>query len=625
MKKTLILLSGFLFYACSTDTETIKTKAEQLAALKQKQIMVAMWGWEPEIMAPNAVKFGYEVVNQPQNSDTVQHAIDIPIWADAGLDMLVRPDLFDVKDPFDEEQVQAGLEKLKKVIMFHEENNPNVVAYVIQWGMFGEGGFEWGYEFSDKAKEAFNEHMNTPGMELPEPPAHGVPGSMRYIKWNEFRAQSLANWRERFVNFAKQYTKKLVGTWSEVYPVDNYVLNMGDAPGADFFYYDLSFGDVTCNQRIAFGECHGEMEAYPSFEEWLKHQLPLMAKAAGEGVTPIAFQFPMRKDHGVVDNLGGRKQYTVEKIEEEYSLHLGPYIRKLIDATKDQTYNPEVALVYHSFQASALPGGPINENWNIAGNHSAMPLYYSTSKQIESSLHMMGVNMKAIPYEWLDDKDLSKYKIVIVPDPMYLTEEMRANLSKANKVLYAGEYLLAHRDTTTQSGNFQDEFKAETILPDNKILYLKNNHGKIEVNADATLMRGVDFGESIYPSDQMFKFENSDGTEVLASVNDVPVIFTRGEKSIHLANHAFNHAWNMEEDWLEKGMFTFLKNLMHESDVEVPIVSGPQARANLSYQYGSYGITGSIAWNTTGEDIVIKTTDGPKVTIPKYGWIKIDY
>ena len=90
--------------------QNIDSKEKQLKELKQKQILVPMWGWEPERMAANAPKYGFEVVNQPQNSDTLQHNKDIPIWVNAGLGMLVRPDLFSVRDPFDEEQIEIGFE-----------------------------------------------------------------------------------------------------------------------------------------------------------------------------------------------------------------------------------------------------------------------------------------------------------------------------------------------------------------------------------------------------------------------------------------------------------------------------------------------------------------------------------
>ena len=619
MKNIIIpCLLSLILTSNMAECQNVVSKEKLLKELKQKQILVPMWGWESETMAANAPKYGFEVVNQPQNSDTLQHNKDIPIWANAGLGMLVRPDLYSVRDPFDEEQIKNGFEVLRNVILFHERNNPTAVGYVIQWGMFGEGGFEWGYKFSEKAKIAFNKYMNTPGMDLPVKPAFGKPASMRYVKWIEFRTRTLTDFRARYLKFAKQFTKKLVGTWSEVYSVDNYVLNMGDAPGSDFVFYDLSFGDVTPYQNKAFGESHGEMETYSTFDAWLKHELPLMAKAAGEGVTPISFQFPMRKGYGEVQNLGAKKQYTVEHIEDEYSLKIGPYIKQLLDATANKNYPKEVALVYHSFQASALPGG---EN----GKSDVMSIYYGSSKQIESSLHMMGANLEVIPYEWLNNHDLKKYKLIIVPDPMYLTKEMRQNLSKANNVLYAGEYLMAQRNINSESGDYLTEFKAQTILKSKSLKYFLNQSGEIKVNTAEKLMKDVDFGNNIYPADQMFKFEKLPSSSiVLASINDNPIILQYDKKNIFITNRVFSQAWNANDSWLENNLYNFLRNLLIKCKAEVKVISSPQMRANKFYEYGTYGITGNIAWNNANNEVELILKNSKKIIIPANGWIRID-
>lgn len=259
------------------------------------------------------------------------------------------------------------------------------------------------------------------------------------------------------------------------------------------------------------------------------------------------------------------------------------------------------------------------------GNYSALPLYYSSTKQIESSLHQMGVAMEAIPYEWLEHHDLSQYKLVIVPDPMYLNDSMKANLKRASKVMYTGEYLMAHRDVDSEEGNYLDAFSAKATLKDNSVLYFKHPAGPIIVDKANPLMKGVDFGDHTYPADQMFRFDDIPvDTEVLAKINDLPILFKTDSNTIHLANRAFNQAWNLEDDWLEKGLFTFLKNLVEQSGAKIQIASGPQARANLSYEYGSYGVCGNIAWNKTGQDITIKLVDESTVTIPKFGWKKID-
>jgi len=615
----LFLSCIFFLSGCSSEVNSM-LRHKQLKELQKKQVMVAMWGWPPNEMAPAAKKYGYEVVNQPQGSDIAQHANDIPVWTASGLKMLVRPDLFMVADPFDDEQVKPGYAQLAKVISFHEENNPGAIGYVIQWGMFGEGGFAWGYKFSKKARKAFNEYMGTPGEPLPQAPIEGQPGSMRWVKWFEFRAKKLRQFRKDYLIFAKQFTDKLVGTWSEVYPTDNYVLNMGDAPGADFVFYDLSFGDVTCHQTMAFGECHGEMESFSTFEAWKDHELPLMAKAAGEGVVPIAFQFPMTCGDEV-KNIAGKKQFCIDKIEDEYSLKLGPYIRQLMDAVDGRTRKPQVALVYHSYAAAALPAGP---EPLFAGNNSVMHLYSKSAKQIEASMHQMGVDMRVIPYEWLEYHDLSQYKIVIVPDPMYLTQEMRTNLKTARRVLYSGEYLMAHRDQDSQSGSFLNEFKASANDTEfGKLNYIKNREGKVEVDAKHPLMKGVQFGEGQkYPADQMFAFEKLPaGSKVIAKVANVPMIITRKSgRAVHVANRAFLHAWHSKEGWVEEGMFTFLKNLLKDSGVNIRVKTPPLARGNAGPTYGSYGVSGYVAWNATGNELEIELTGGEKITIPKFGW-----
>ena len=257
MKKLFLLFTLLLVTACQATKPKIKTKAQQLKNLKSKQILVAMWGWKPEVLAPGATNHGFEIVIKPGGNVIEEHKKEIPIWAKSGLDMLVRPHLFTVKDPFDKQQIKQGYSELVKIIKFHEKNNPNVIGYVIMWGFLGEGGFLPDYKFSEKAKNAFNKYMKTPGEQLPNQSQKGLPGTLRWVKWLEFRSKTLSDFREDYINFAKQFTDKLVGTWSEFYAVDNYILNMGDAPGSDFFFYDLSFGDVTCNQKIALAESHG--------------------------------------------------------------------------------------------------------------------------------------------------------------------------------------------------------------------------------------------------------------------------------------------------------------------------------------------------------------------------------
>ena len=140
-------------------------------------------------------------------------------------------------------------------------------------------------------------------------------------------------------------------------------------------------------------------------------------------------------------------------------------------------------------------------------------------------------------------------------------------------------------------------------------------------------MTKVSFPENKdYPSDQMFIIEEMPGnSDVLATVNNLPVIFTIDKgKSVFVANRAFSHGWEMEDEWLENGMYMFLRNLLRSSHVNVPVISMPQVRANKSSKYGSYGISGNIAWNTTGIAITIEFDTGKKIVIPEYGWIEVN-
>lgn len=587
----------------------LPSRQEQLAELQTKQILVFMWGWSAEEMAPVAKEFGFQVVHAPSGSDIKGRAKEVETWSNYGFKMIARPSV-PVKDPFDPEDVAQGCEALKRIVA-HYDANPDIVGFCPYWGLYGEGGFPYDFVFTEKAREAFNKWMHTPEEPFPTEPADGQPGSMRWIKWNEFRSMTLREFRRAYVAAAKQVTGKLVGTWSEFYPIENYQLNMGEAPGADFLMYDLSFGDVTTDQTIAFAECHGDMQHKKTFQEWRDHELPLMAKAAGEGVIPIAFQFPMRRGHAT-DFLAKTTVFT-DRVEDEYSLRSGPDIRALIDAAKGGVREPDVALVYQSFAASALPGG------------GAFWFYQPSARFIENMLRQMGVDLRVIPYEHLESVDLKQFKLVIVPDPMYLNEAMRANLSKARRVLYSGEYLLAHRDSSTEKGDFNTGWSAVTRLPDLELRYSLAPEGPLTVSR-RWLTRGIQVDSRlIYPADQTVVFCPLPGdASVLLSVGGIPSIITRsGGRVVHVTNRFFNHAYKSDSEELEKIAFQFLKNLVLDCGVTVRVTSPSQARSKEGFPYGSYGLCGSIAWNATASDITIQLAGGQSVTIPRHGWTRI--
>ena len=582
---------------------------KQVKDLQTRQIFVPTHGWTPEEMARAAKRFGFQAVNAPIGNDIQTKAAEAKVWSDAGFKMIVRPAV-PVSDPFDFEDIKRGCEQLRVLIEYYDKN-PDVVGFSLCWGQYGEGGFPPGFSFSEKAKEAFNKAMGTPGEPLPDCPSDGIPGSLRWVEWHEFRSRILMEFRKQYVQSAKKATRKPVGTWSEFYPTENYNLNMGDAPGADFLMYDLSFGDATVDQTRAFGECHGDMQHYRTFEEWRNHELPLMAKAAGEGVVPIAFQFPMRRGHAEDTS---ENTVTIDNIEDEYALRIGPDIRKLIDAIPNCVRKPEVALVYNSFAATALPAG------------KAFAFYQQSARFIEGMLHQMGVDLKVIPYEHLESANLDAYRLVIVPEPMYLNEAMRANLKKARKVLYAGEYLLTHHDPSTAGGNFNTAWSGITRWENGTLRYNMAPVGQIKITKENPLMKEVVFAaDKIYPADQTVTFDPlPPDAEVLMWIGDTPAIITmKGGRVIHVTNRFFIHAYREDDDWLEKGAFTFLRNLVLSSGANVRVGNSALARVKEGFPYGSYGITGRIAWNTTGRELTLRLSNGRSITIPRFGWMRI--
>jgi len=210
---------------------------------------------------------------------------------------------------------------------------------------------------------------------------------------------------------------------------------------------------------------------------------------------------------------------------------------------------------------------------------------------------------------------------------MYLNTQMRKNLKSAKKVLFSGEFLLTHRDEKTQSGSYTNKFKAKTFDRElGEIIYFKNPENKIRVNKKNPLMKDVIFPKNKkYVADQTFAFRKTlEKSKVIAKIGKYPFVFTRENgKIIHVANRAFAFAWTEKTDWLEKQMFNFLKNVLKESDVNIRVTSPAQARSNLSYVFGSYGVSGNMAWNTTDKDIKIEMSNGKKVIIPKHGWTVI--
>ncbi len=589
-----------------------------LADLQQRTMLVATWGWPPEEMAPAARAAGYEVVNGPVGNNVNKLREEAKAWTGAGLALLGRVAV-PVVDPFDPEQVRKGCETMKEAVRFFD-GHPRAYGVVLSWGLYGEGGFPFDYRFSDTARRAFNRHLaRDPETPLPAPPKPGYPGSLRWVQWIEFRSATLRDFRETYVRAAKAATDKLVGTWSEFYPTENYMLNMGVAPGADFEFYDCSFGDYSVHPARTFAETHGDMQHFATYAAWRDHELPRAAHAVGLGVVPIGFQFPMRRGHAT--DFLRKTEVFIDHIEDEYALRFQTEIRKLIRAVQDRVRAPEVALVYQSFAAAALPASaqfvPGTNAPNVDG------FYAHGVRLMEGLMRQMGVDVRVIPYELLATDDLTRYKIVIIQDPLYLTSAMWKNLEKAPRVLYSGEFLLTHHDPATERGDYPSGWSAKGTWNGLRLRYGRARGGALTATGEGpSWMAGVLATPVNYPEDQVVRYaERPAGAVVVARVGETPFLLaTEDVRRAWLPNRFFNHAWNAGDAALEEVAYRLLRNLLEDAGVMVRVVTPPLCRVKEGFPFGPYGVTGYVAWNSLGKALTLSLADGGTFTVPAHGW-----
>jgi hypothetical protein len=111
----------------------------------------------------------------------------------------------------------------------------------------------------------------------------------------------------------------------------------------------------------------------------------------------------------------------------------------------------------------------------------------------------------------------------------------------------------------------------------------------------------------------------------ILKVGDNPVIITGCDDSeIYITNHLLNNAWHLQSDWLEEVLFGFFKNYLNYCGARVRVNTRQLVRVKENRFYGSYGLTGNIAWNATENDLRIEINNYGDVLIPSCGWVEID-
>jgi len=139
------------------------------------------------------------------------------------------------------------------------------------------------------------------------------------------------------------------------------------------------------------------------------------------------------------------------------------------------------------------------------------------------------------------------------------------------------------------------------------------------------LLKGIEVPPGLdYPADQAVIFDPlPKDARVLMRVGSSPLLFTRREgREVFFTRRFFCQAWYSEDARLEKIAFRLLRNFLQHYGVEIRVVSPQLARVKACTPalYGSYGVTGPIAWNATSEPLVLKLNTGAQVAVPAYGW-----
>jgi hypothetical protein len=158
-----------------------------------------------------------------------------------------------------------------------------------------------------------------------------------------------------------------------------------------------------------------------------------------------------------------------------------------------------------------------------------------------------------------------------------------------------------------------------------QLRYFKAPAGKLTAHGKQPhkWLENITLPEEIpYPSDQMVVFDSPDQKfDVVLRAGELPIIVVNPDgNEIFFTNRFFHQGWNMESDWLEKIQYGILRNLLNDLNVEVRVSGESKSRVKTAPWYGSYGLSGHLAWNFMDHEIQIDLSSGKKLTIPSRGW-----
>ncbi|NLX20652.1 MAG: hypothetical protein GXY55_03130 [Phycisphaerae bacterium] len=390
-------------------------------------------------------------------------------------------------DPFWPEAM-ARLEWAYGQIIDRYHRDPDVIAFVPTWGIYGEAGFiSFAAGRSDHALARFNEWRKRQGWS----PVEAIPTCREgpNTECNRFIRFRYVYMEEQFDGIMRRLKTraggKPVGTWQELYPVVGYLWTMVAVPTADFALYESCFPFQTSHRpESTLAETMGFRYRCDSADSYRDYYLPLLARKRGEGQRFMGCQ--LSNDYAV-KNYGWSPEKAAAVGFDAWEDRFAPYLKRLHDAPLEVVQR-DVLLVFPTYAAAALSEGPA---------HAV------DAMTIDVLLRMFGCQLRRCGSPALDKMtvaELDRYRLIIVPCAAYLLSETLGRLKQCSA-------------TVLLTGSFGRSLDAE-LVPEGgqrtidgvRVRYLRRPAGEMRVVAEHTLTHGLGEEGVVLPEDETFEY-----------------------------------------------------------------------------------------------------------------------
>lgn len=425
-------------------------------------------------------------------------------------------------DPFDPDAM-ARIEWAYAQVIDRYRTEPDVVAFIPTWGIYGEAGFtSFAAGRSGHALARFNEWLRQRGLPVVEtlPTRAGGPGTA-YNRFIRFRYLYMEEQFDGIISRLKNRAGgKAVGTWQELYPAIGYLWTMVEVPSADFALYEACFPFQTSHHpEKTLAETMGFRYRCDSAEDYHDYYLPLIARKRGEGQRFMGCQL---SNHYAVSHYGWPEE-KVDRIQfDRWEDRFAPRLNELNNLNVEQVA-PDVLLVFPTYAAAALSDSPV---------HSVDVM------TMDVLLRMFGCRFSRCGSPALDKmtvEQLNRYRLIIVPCAALLTEDTLAKLERAAAtVVFTGGF------GQSLDGEYTP-FGQERRIHGMHLRYAQRPEGNLVVSTDHRLTRDLTGTSAMLPQDESFTYvDSAEGMQVYLQSADQPVLSSRdNDRLIFIHGHLF--------------------------------------------------------------------------------------